>query len=155
MTLHSRDRGRPGPGLAGIAKREDSYGPKSGPKAGSRASSPGEQAAACDCRKTRALGYAGLLILKRLGLLRGLFDGADVHEGLLGEVVPLAFEEFLEAAHGVAYGDVLAWDAREHLGYVERLAEEALEAPRALHGQLVLVTQRVEADDGAAFRQGP
>src|SRR5947209_3596169 len=25
------DRGRPGPGLAGVAKREDSYGPKSGP----------------------------------------------------------------------------------------------------------------------------
>src|SRR5437763_17158494 len=43
-----RDSGRPGPGLAGIAKREDSYGPKSGPKAGSRARSPGEQAAACD-----------------------------------------------------------------------------------------------------------
>src|SRR5438105_1424849 len=40
MTLHSRDRGRPGPGLAGVAKREASYGPKSGPKAGSRASSP-------------------------------------------------------------------------------------------------------------------
>src|SRR5437764_14535076 len=45
-----RDRGRPGPGLAGVAKREGSYGPKSGPKAGSRASSPGEQAAACDYR---------------------------------------------------------------------------------------------------------
>src|SRR5438270_7583340 len=43
-----RNRGRPGPGLAGVAKREASYGPKSGPKAGSRASSPGEQAAACD-----------------------------------------------------------------------------------------------------------
>src|SRR6184192_3039021 len=52
------DRGRPGPGLAGVAKREDSYGPKSGPKAWSRASSPGEQAAACDCQKTRELGYA-------------------------------------------------------------------------------------------------
>src|SRR2546421_5150296 len=51
-----RNRGRPGAGLAGVAKREDSYGPKSGPKAGSRASSPGEQAAACDYRRTRALG---------------------------------------------------------------------------------------------------
>src|SRR5438067_11099654 len=53
-----RERGRPGPGLAGVAKREDSYGPKSGPNAGSRASSPGEQAAACDYLKTRQLGYA-------------------------------------------------------------------------------------------------
>src|SRR5437763_4325261 len=34
------DRGRPGPGLAGVAKREDSYGRISGPNAGSRASSP-------------------------------------------------------------------------------------------------------------------
>src|SRR4051794_7694968 len=39
-----------------VAKREDSYGPKSGPNAGSRASSPGEQAAACDYIKTRELG---------------------------------------------------------------------------------------------------
>src|SRR5947209_6794043 len=53
-----RTRGRPGPGLAGVAKREVSYGRIGGPKAGSRASSPGEQAAACDYRKTRALGYA-------------------------------------------------------------------------------------------------
>src|SRR5207302_1868905 len=51
-------RSRPGPGLAGVAKREDSYGRISGPNAGSRASSPGEQAAACDYRKTRALGCA-------------------------------------------------------------------------------------------------
>src|SRR5438105_3408647 len=50
--------GRPGPKAAGVAKREDSYGRISGPKAGSRASSPGEQAAACDYRKTRALGLA-------------------------------------------------------------------------------------------------
>src|SRR5881392_4024185 len=51
-----RDSGRPGRGLTGVAKREVSYGPKSGPYAGSRASSPGEQAAACDYRKTRELG---------------------------------------------------------------------------------------------------
>src|SRR5205085_7772190 len=43
--------GQPGPKAAGVAKREDSYGPKSGPNAGSRASSPGEQAAACDYKK--------------------------------------------------------------------------------------------------------
>src|SRR5437764_10277967 len=48
--------GRPGPKAAGVAKREVSYGRIGGPKAGSRASSPGEQAAACDYRKTRALG---------------------------------------------------------------------------------------------------
>src|SRR5438067_1051269 len=53
-----RERGRPGPGLASVAKREDSYGPKSGPKAGSRASSPGEQAAACDYQK-KLVRWAG------------------------------------------------------------------------------------------------
>src|SRR5437763_13948998 len=40
------------------AKREDSYGDKSGPKAGSRASSPGEQAAACDCQR-KLVRWAG------------------------------------------------------------------------------------------------
>src|SRR4051812_14835131 len=49
--------GRPGPKAASVAKREASYGPKSGPNAGSRASSPGEQAAACDYIRTRELGY--------------------------------------------------------------------------------------------------
>src|SRR5438874_13112954 len=39
-----------------VARMRASYGPKSGPSAGSRASSPGEQAAACDCQKTRTLG---------------------------------------------------------------------------------------------------
>src|SRR5437868_15152676 len=58
MTLHSVRRGRRGPSLAGVAKREDSYGPKSGPQAESRASSPGEQAAACDYQRTRELGCA-------------------------------------------------------------------------------------------------
>src|SRR5213082_2345085 len=52
------DRGRPGPGLAGVAKREDSYGRISGPKAGSRASSPGEQAAACDYQR-KLVSWAG------------------------------------------------------------------------------------------------
>src|SRR5947209_1026843 len=48
--------GRPGPKAAGVAKREVSHGRIGGRPAGSRASSPGEQAAACDCQKTRALG---------------------------------------------------------------------------------------------------
>src|SRR5205823_12215826 len=54
---HPREmNGRPGPSAAGVAKREDSYGRIGGPKAGSRASSPGEQAAACDYIRTRELG---------------------------------------------------------------------------------------------------
>jgi hypothetical protein len=58
-----------------------SYGPKSGPYAGSRASSPGEQAAACDYRKTRALGYAPY----RLDLVcPEVADGEAFGEGVLG-----------------------------------------------------------------------
>src|SRR3989440_2326964 len=39
-----------------LARMRVSYGDKSGPNAGSRASSPGEQAAACDYIRTRELG---------------------------------------------------------------------------------------------------
>ena len=45
-------------GLVARSSRADAgYGPKSGPNAGSRASSPGERAAACDCQKIRELGF--------------------------------------------------------------------------------------------------
>src|SRR5919199_276962 len=86
--------------------------------------------------------------LQRFCLLRRLLDRANVHEGLLGQVVPLAFEQLLEAADRVGDRDVLARHAGEHLGHVERLTEEALDAPRALHGELVLIAQLVDAKDG-------
>src|SRR5947209_20492981 len=81
--------GRPGPKAAGVAKREDSYGRISGPKAGSRASSPGEQAAACDYQATRALGR-GLNSSPQLATTEKLVRWAvrvqnpDVVEGLSG-----------------------------------------------------------------------
>src|SRR6266511_5360370 len=87
--------------------------------------------------------------LERFGLLRCFFDGADVHESLLGQVVPLALEQLFEAAHGVGHGDVLAGGAGKHLGNKEGLAEEALDAPRARNGELVLIAQRVDPEDGA------
>ncbi len=36
-----------------------------------------------------------MLCLHRRRFLRGLFDRADVQEGLLGQVIPLALDEFL------------------------------------------------------------
>src|SRR5256885_5869772 len=53
-----RERGRPGPGLAGGAERGGWYRPKNGPKAGARAGRPWEQTAACDCPK-KILCWAG------------------------------------------------------------------------------------------------
>ena len=42
-----------------------------------------------------------LLLFHLLGLRLGLLDRADVHEGLLGQVVPLAVGNLLEAANRV------------------------------------------------------
>src|SRR6266851_4211115 len=46
--------------------------------------------------------------LEALCLLRGLFDGAHVHERLLGEMIPLALEQLFEAAHRISHRDVFA-----------------------------------------------
>src|SRR3712207_5067174 len=83
-----------------------------------------------------------------LGLLAGLFDGADEVEGAFGEVVVLAVHDLLEAADGVGDGDVLALEAGELLGDVEGLREEALNLARARDDQLVLLRKLVEAEDG-------
>src|SRR5450756_2898858 len=91
----------------------------------------------------------GLVAARELPrLLGGLLDAADHEEGLFGQVVALAVDEVLEAAHGVGQRDVLAGDAGELLGDVERLREEALDLARALHDHLVLVGELVHAEDG-------
>ncbi len=63
-----------------------------------------------------------VLPLQLLRLLHGLFDGADVHEGLFGQGVVLAVANLLEAADAVVELRVVAGEARERLGDVERLA---------------------------------
>ncbi len=50
-----------------------------------------------------------------LGLLARFFDCADHVECLLGEIVVLAFDDFLEGAHIVGDFHVLAFEARELL----------------------------------------
>src|ERR1022692_1614560 len=53
------------------------------------------------------------------------------------------------AVHGrVGQLDVFARHARELLGHVEGLREEALDLARARNGELVLVRQLVDAQDG-------
>src|SRR5947209_454246 len=95
--------GRPGPKAAGVAKREVSYGPKSGPEAGSRASSPGEQAAACDYRK-KLVSWAKRRRLP--GKPLPVFEqAADVGElaDVLGTVV-----DHTDQAHANGYGRIPA-----------------------------------------------
>src|SRR5579871_6459327 len=80
--------------------------------------------------------------------------GADVvdpplHvERLLGEVVALAVDDLLEAAHGVLDLDVLAGRTGEGLGHEEGLREELLDLSRAGDGQLVVLGQLVHPEDG-------
>src|SRR3569832_1451630 len=62
-----------------------------------------------------------------LGLLEGFVDGADHVERLLGQVVAFAGDDHLEAADRFGQRHVLARRAREHLGDVERLRQEALD----------------------------
>src|SRR5437763_17158928 len=56
--LDERGADAKSPGHPHLPRMRASYGPKSGPNAGSRASSPGEQAAACDCQK-KLVSWAG------------------------------------------------------------------------------------------------
>ena len=83
-----------------------------------------------------------------LGLLDGLVDAADHVEGLLGQVVVLAFDDLLEAADRLAERDVLARRAGEVLGDEEGLGEEALDPAGAADDQLVLVGELVDTEDG-------
>src|SRR5439155_25618561 len=56
--------------------------------------------------------------------LNGLVDRAHHVEGLLGEVVVLAVEDFTEAADRFLQGHVFPGPVGEHLGNEERLREE-------------------------------
>ena len=60
----------------------------------------------------------------------------------------LAVEDLAERAHRLADRHVDARGARELLGDVERLRQEALDLARALHEHAVLVGQLVDAEDG-------
>src|SRR5260370_2094083 len=79
---------------------------------------------------------------------KNVFDAALQVEGLLGNVVVLAFDDLLEAADGVSNFDVRAGDAGEDLGDVEGLREEALHLAGARDGDLVLFRELVNTEDG-------
>src|ERR1700722_6466025 len=72
-----------------------------------------------------------------LALLDRLLDGADHVEGVLRQVVVLAFAQALEAPDGVGEVDENAGRAGEYLGDVEGLRQEALDLAGARHRDLV------------------
>src|SRR5437868_7200062 len=83
-----------------------------------------------------------------LGLLGRLVDAADVHERALGQVVPLALAQLLEAADRLGQRRHLALLAGERLGHEERLRQELLDAAGPVHHLLVLLAQLLDAEDG-------
>src|SRR5690349_20737997 len=81
-------------------------------------------------------------------ILERLVDGPLHVEGALRQLVVLALEDLGERAHGLLDRHVLAPGAGERLGHEERLRQEALDLAGALHGELVLVRELVDAEDG-------
>ena len=77
-----------------------------------------------------------------------VFDPAFEVEGLFGDVVVLAVDDFLEGADGVLDFDVGAGDAGEDFGDVEGLGEEALDFAGAGDGGFVFFGELVDAEDG-------
>ena len=87
------------------------------------------------------------LRLEPLGFLGGRFDGADIHEGLFGEVIPLAFAQLVEAAQRILPLGVVAGEAGEGFGNEEGLRQEALDLPGPRDDELVLFAQLLDPQD--------
>src|SRR3954466_6949645 len=83
-------------------------------------------------------------------LVRGLDDPVDAalhEERRLRQLVVLAVDDLAERAHGLVDRPVHAGGPGEGLRDVERLREEALDLAGALHRDLVLVRELVDAED--------
>src|SRR5438093_10224560 len=100
-------------------------------------------------RRTRcAAGWGRSLLLHRFGLRASLVDGAHHVEGLLRQIVVLALEDLLEAAHRLAPRHVLAFATGEPLGDAEGLRQESLHLARPRYRLLVVFRQLLHAEDG-------
>src|SRR5271154_1476561 len=90
----------------------------------------------------------GRACLHRFGLLENFVDGAHHVEGLLRNFIVLAFNDFLEAAHGVFDLDVFAFQARELRGNEHGLRKEFLDAACACNGALVFIGKFFDTENG-------
>src|SRR3954469_9471497 len=91
-------------------------------------------------RQEPAAGYINL----PLHLLRGFdrfFNRTDHEERLLGKMIVLALDDFLEASHRLGNRDVFARFTSELLADEERLRHESLNASRAGDAHLVFFRQ--------------
>src|SRR5262249_2800941 len=108
-----------------------------------RAGSPGSRRGWSKVRRPwsaslRQLGGLGAHVVDRAGHL----------EGLLGQVVALALEDLVEAAHGVLARAEDALHAGERGRDVERLAHELLDLAGARDRELVVLGQLIHAENG-------
>src|SRR3984957_6192100 len=97
--------------------------------------------------RARPAPRAGSL-LQPLGLRFHVLDPADHVERLLGQVVVLALADRLERGNGFLERREHAGLPGELLGHVHRLGQEPLDPPCSLHGDLVLLAELVDAEDG-------
>src|SRR4051812_2941889 len=95
-----------------------------------------------------AMGSELLLFLRLLPLSFSLLDDTDVHEGVLGEVVPFAIADFFEAANRLSNRRDFASFSGEHFRHQERLREEPLEPACTQHDELIFFRQFINAEDG-------
>src|SRR4051794_27360673 len=73
------------------------------------------------------------------GALAHFLDRSLQEEGLLRNVVVLSIDDFAEPSDSVFELYIASLQARELLGYKERLREEALHFARARYNQLVFI----------------
>src|SRR5512139_3077399 len=73
------------------------------------------------------------LLLHAFADFHGFIDRADHVEGLLRQIVMLAFQDFAEAAHRLAQRHIAAFAAGELRRREERLRQEALDLAGARH----------------------
>src|SRR5512143_258556 len=75
------------------------------------------------------------LLLHLLANCHGLVDRTNHVEGLFGQIVVLAFQDFTEATHRLAQRYVAAFTAGKLRGGEERLRQETLDLARAAYQQ--------------------
>ena len=77
----------------------------------------------------------------------GVFDGTDVHERLLGQVVPFTFANLFAAFDGSSLIDIFTLKPDELLGNKERLGKEFFEFSGAGDDHLVFLAQFIDTEN--------
>src|SRR5437879_2938004 len=119
----------------------------SAPVATMKSTSPSKRLRSTLTTRRGTGNLAGLAFLHRFGLLSGFVDRAHHVEGLLGQTVVLALEDFFEAAHRLGDRHEAALAAGKTLSHAERLGQESLHLARSRNSLLVVFGQLLHAED--------